>query len=496
VRHRRAIVLVFLPFVAGFYLSYLFRSINALIADQLTSDLALTAADLGLLTSVYFLPFAAIQLPLGIWLDRYGPRQVQSILLAVAAFGTALFGLAERFLPLVLGRALMGLGLAGAMVSGIKAIVLWFPKERVALVNGWFLTVGSLGAVTATVPTEWLLPLIGWQGLFLLLAPATALCAIAIYFVVPESHATDTAPAATAIDLRAIYSDSRFWRLAPLSATCIGTSWALPGLWAASWLSDVDGLGRPAVVRHLFVMAVALCVVALALGIAADQLSRRGVRVETLLASTAALFITAQLALVQHWPLPSYLLWSIVAGTGALTVLTYAILTEWFPKEATGRANGALNTLHFGLAFIVQWTVGLTVQQWNSHGGHYPATAYQIALGLNLVPQVVAFIWFVCPRRLALRPRASLQVSRAVYSSRWSQICAAVATVRVRALDKARQLAARLWFVRREPPLLPPLRVLRRVCASDLSLTKDSQIGANLRVCADEEDRADFDRRN
>jgi MFS family permease len=353
------------------------------------------------------------------------------------------------------------------MVSGIKAIVLWFPKERVALVNGWFLTVGALGAVTATVPTEWLLPLIGWRGLFLVLAPATALCAIAIYFGVPESHATGGGPtAATAVDLRAIYSDSRFWRLAPLSATCIGTSWALPSLWAAPWLSDVDGIDRLAVVRHLFVMAVALCVAALAIGIAADRLGRRGVRAQTLFAYMAGLFIAVQLALVQRWPLPSSLLWSIVAGTGAATVLTYAILAECFPKEATGRANGALNSLHFGFAFIVQWTVGLTVQQWTRNGGHYPATAYQIALGLNLVPQVVAFIWFVCPRRLPLWPMASLQVLRAVYSSRWSQICA-VATVRVRALDKARQLAARVLFERREPPLLPPLRVLRRVCASD-----------------------------
>lgn len=467
-RHRRAIVFVFLPFVVGFYLSYLFRSINALIADHLTSDLALTAADLGLLTSVYFLTFAAIQLPLGIWLDRYGPRQVQSILLAVAALGTAMFGLAERFLPLVLGRALMGLGLAGALVSGLKAITLWFPKERVALVNGWFLTVGALGAVTATVPTEWLLPLIGWRGLFLVLAPATALCAMGIYFVVPESHATGRAPtAAIAIDLRAIYFDSRFWRLAPLSATCIGTSWALPSLWAASWLSDVDGLGRPAVVRHLFVMAVSLCVAGLAIGIAADRLRRRGVRAETLFAYTAGLFIVVQFALVQRWPFPSYLLWSIVAGTGAATVLTYAILAECFPKEATGRANGALNSLHFGLAFTVQWTVGLTVQQWTGNGGHYPATAYQIALGLNLVPQVVAFVWFVRPRRLALRPMPSRQVLRGVYSSRLSRICAAVTAVRIRALDRALRLAARLWFVRREPPLLPPLRVLRHLCAND-----------------------------
>jgi MFS family permease len=296
---------IFQPFVAGFYLSYLFRTINALIADKLASDLALAAADLGLLTSVYFLTFAAIQLPLGVWLDRYGPRQVQSILLVLAALGTALFGLAERLIPLVLGRALMGLGAAGSMMAGLKAIALWFPKERVALVNGWFVTVGALGAVTATIPAEWLLPLIGWRGMFLVLAPATALCAVAIYFVVPESRTGRGAPvAAGPIGLRAIYSDSRFWRLAPLSATCVGTSWALPGLWAASWLTDVEGLERGVVVRYLFVMAVALCVAGSGLGIAADRLRRRGICAPTLLVCIAVLFIAAQLALVLRWPLP------------------------------------------------------------------------------------------------------------------------------------------------------------------------------------------------
>jgi type IV secretory pathway TrbF-like protein len=285
--------------------------------------------------------------------------------------------------------------------------------------------------------------------------------------VVPESRAAPAHVSKTLIGLRAIYSDPRFWQLAPLSATCIGTAWALPGLWAASWLTDVDGLERPAVVRHLFVMTVALCVAALGLGTAVDRLRRRGVRVQTLFAYTTGLFMAVQLALIQRWPLPPYLLWSVVAGTGAATVLTYAMLTEYLPKEATGRANGALNTLHFGFAFIVQWAAGLIVQQWTGHDGHYPAAAYQIALGLNLAPQALAFIWFVRPWHLVGRRMPSPQVVRNAWSSCLSRMSSAVTTVLILALDNALQLAARLWLARRQPPLLPPLRVLRRVCAGD-----------------------------
>jgi MFS family permease len=125
----RLIAIVFLPFAAGYYLSYLFRSINAPISAHLTSDLALGAADLGLLTSVYFLTFAAAQIPIGVLLDRYGPRRIQSGLLLVAAVGAVLFGMAETSVGLVLARAMIGLGVAAALMAGLKAIVLWFPRR-------------------------------------------------------------------------------------------------------------------------------------------------------------------------------------------------------------------------------------------------------------------------------------------------------------------------------------------------------------------------------
>jgi len=142
----RLITLVFLPFTAGYYLSYLFRTINALISGRLTSDLALGAADLGLLTSVYFLTLAALQVPIGIWLDRYGPRRVQSVLMLVAAAGAALFGAADGLLTLIFARLLIGFGVAAALMAGLKAIVLSFPKERVAFINGCMVMLGALGA--------------------------------------------------------------------------------------------------------------------------------------------------------------------------------------------------------------------------------------------------------------------------------------------------------------------------------------------------------------
>jgi MFS family permease len=399
------ILRVFLPFVTGYYVAYLFRSINAVMASPLGTELGLGAGDLGLLTSVYFLTFAAAQIPIGILLDRYGPRRIQSALMVVAALGSALFAASENFSMLLLGRALIGLGVAAALTSGMQALVLWFPRERVPLLNGLMVMLGALGAVTATWPAELLLAWIGWRGLFVVLAALTAVCAILVHLVVPEAPARSKA---VSVGLKKVYGDPRFWRLAPLSASCIGTAWALQGLWAAQWFADVDGFDRAGVVQHLFMMAIALSVGAIGLGIAADQMRRRGVGPEVLLGLVATIFIAIQLALILRLPLPSYMLWSGVAATGAATVLSYAILAEYFPKELTGRANGALNLFHIVAAFAVQYATGLVVQQWIPDAGHYPEEAYRTAFAFNVAFQVATWIWFVIPRA-SLRPPVAWQ---------------------------------------------------------------------------------------
>jgi MFS family permease len=403
----RLIAFVFLPFALGYYLSYLFRTINGLISGVLTSNLALGAADLGLLTSVYFLTFAAAQIPIGMLLDRYGPRRVHAALLLIAAFGAALFGAADAFWALVFARAMIGFGVAAALTAGLKAIVLWFPRERVALFNGYLVMLGALGGVTATAPAEALMDWIGWRGLFELLAAVTAASAVLIYVVVSEQAASRSKVTAP-FSLKSVFANSRFWRLAPLSATCVGSAWALQGLWAAAWLIDVEKLDRPNVVTQLFVMAIALSVGGLLLGNIADQLPRRGLGSERLFALVAILFIAAQLALILRLPVPSSVLWFLVAMVGAGTVLSYAIVADYFPKELTGRANAVLNTFHFGWAFVLQYTIGLILQQWPTQDGRYPAIAYQVAFSFNLGLQIVALVWFELARvgRVLFRPFA------------------------------------------------------------------------------------------
>ncbi|PPQ19437.1 MFS transporter [Bradyrhizobium sp. AC87j1] len=397
----RRIARVFLPFAAGYYLSYLFRTINALIASHLSSDTGVGAADLGLFTSVYFLVFAAAQIPVGILLDRFGPRRVQSVLLLLAAVGAGLFAASTGFLSLLIARALIGLGVAASLTAGLKSIILWFPRERVALLNGYMIMLGSLGAVTATAPVEYLLAWMGWRQLFEILAAATGATAILIYLVVPERS---VAPSTAATTLSSVFSDRRFWRMAPLSATCVGSSWSLQGLWASPWLTDVEGLDRASVVRQLFIMSIMLSGGAWLFGMTVHHIKRRGIGAETILTIVAVLFIAAELALILRAPLPSILPWSVVAIAGTTTVVSFAVIADYFPPELAGRANGALNVLHFGWAFLAQSATGLILEQWPANDGHRSVQAYQVAFGLNVALQIATLVWFALPWRQSVAP--------------------------------------------------------------------------------------------
>jgi MFS family permease len=411
----RLILAVFLPFAAGYYLAYLFRTINASIAPALASDFGLDAAAMGLLASVYFLVFASAQIPIGVLLDRFGPRRVQSVLLVLAAGGASLYGTATAFPELLMGRALIGLGVAASLMAGMKVIVLWFPKERVALVNGLMIMLGALGAVTATAPTEWLLNYLGWRDLFEILTITSVATAGFVYLAVPERDAThkNSTISENLLTLRSIFCDPRFIRVAPLSATCIGSSWALQSLWAAPWLADVEGFDRQGVASQLFVMALGISLGALLLGMLADRLRRHGVRTEVALATVGVLFVLAQLALVLHLPLPSLLPWCIVSVMGAATVLSFAVIADYFPVELAARANGALNLLHFGWAFVVQCGIGMILAQWPPQDGHYPIEAYQSAFGVSFAFQAIALIWFASPWLRKLSGRLQISFSRA-----------------------------------------------------------------------------------
>ncbi len=394
----KVVVTVFAPFAGGYFLSYLYRSVNAVVAPDLVADIGLDATDLGLLTAVYFLTFAAAQLPLGLALDRFGPRRVQSCLLLSAALGALVFALGESREMLILGRALIGLGVAGGLMASFKAVVLWFPRERIPLVNGCFMTCGGIGAMSATAPVEAVLQMGDWRGLFLGLAAVTSLVSVAIFVVVPErAGVAATASLAEQLrGLRRIFGHRLFWRLAPLNCAVGATGFALQGLWAGPWLRDVAGLGRAEVAEHLVFLAAALTLGMLLAGVLAELGRRVNVSPLWVMGLGVGVFLLVQVAILLEAVQAAYAVWALFGLFSNMNALAYAVLTQSFPASYSGRSNTGLNVLLFSTAFAVQYAIGAVIGLWPAAAaGGYAPESYQAAFGMALAIEVAALMWFL-----------------------------------------------------------------------------------------------------
>jgi len=387
---------IFLPFAAGYFLSYVYRTINAVLSPHLAAELGLNASDLGLLTSVYFLTFAAFQLPLGLLLDRFGPRRVEATLLLFAAAGAGLFAISRDSLGLVVGRGLIGLGVSACLMSSFKAFVLWFPAARLPVVNGWILAAGGLGALVATAPVEAALRLTGWRGVFAGLMLLSIAVAVALWLAVPErSHA---APVGSGREqwrgVATIFRSPLFWRIAPCSVVSQAAFMAIQGLWAGPWLRDVAGLDRTAAAGYLFWIAAAMVAGFLGMGQLTYRLARRGMAPLKVAAGGMALFMLTQLALLLKLG-PLGPLWVLFGFLGTAGTLNYAILTQAFPPALAGRVNTALNLLVFVAAFAGQWGMGAIINQWPAVNGGYAEPGYQWAFGLALALQGLTWAWLL-----------------------------------------------------------------------------------------------------
>ncbi|MEK9707517.1 MAG: MFS transporter [Alphaproteobacteria bacterium] len=394
----RLLAAVFLPFASGYFLSYLYRTVNAVIGDELVTEVGLSAGELGLLSSAYFITFALAQIPIGVYLDSHGPRRVETVLLVIAAVGAVVFSLGEGLWSLVAGRALIGLGVAACLMGAFKAMSEWFPADRLPLMNGLVVAFGGLGAMVATAPTEALVAEVGWRGGFWGLSVATVLVAVLIFFVVPErQRAGSAAPLSEGIGgLRGVYASRAFWKIAPMAAFSQGSFLAVQTLWAGPWLRDVAGLDSTTISFVLLAGAAGFIVGNIGAGLAAERLARCGVEPMVVAATGMFGFMVVQLAVIAGWASAPVVLWFVFGAFGTTGVLAFAVLARMFSHELVGRANTAQNLLIFAMAFVLQWGMGEIINIWpvDAYGG-YAVAGYRAAFGFALALQALAFVWMM-----------------------------------------------------------------------------------------------------
>lgn len=395
---------IYLPLALGYAISYFYRNANAIIEVDLVRDLGLGPADLGLLTSVYFISFAAFQLPLGVLLDRYGPRRTESILLLFAALGSILFAQAESLSGLIVGRLLIGLGVSACLMAAFKAYVLWFSSQRLAMINGLQMVAGGLGALLATIPLQNALSYTDWRGVFTGLAIITVFASVCLWMFLPENQRTDDKLPSLKLHLKEIGQvlQSRiFWGIAPLAAISSGANMAIHGLWMKPWLRDVTGLSADNAAQLLFAMTLTFIGGFLTLGIIAERLSQLfDVHLMSISVFGMTIFLFIQGTMI-YGGIGSPLILVILLGFfGTASVLVYAGYAKIFPKNLSGRVSTFLNLLVFIGAFILQWGIGAIIELWPPTDNGYDPESYQSAFGFLVILQAAGLMWYLFSKKI------------------------------------------------------------------------------------------------
>ena len=408
--HQRRVVLVFLTFAFAYFLSALIRAITATLAPTLTLELGLQASDLGLLSGGYFLGFAVMQLPLGTWLDRHGPKTVILCFLSAAVLGCAAFALATGFSGLLAARLLCGAGLSACLMAPLTGYRRWFDAAVQMRANSWMLMTGSLGMLASTLPVQWLVPVLGWRALFWCLSALVLLSMVLIVWLVPRwatappasaagPHVGTSVPGQTGY--AAVWRDPYFQRLVPLGFFSYGGMIAMQTLWAGPWMVKVSGFSALEAATGLFWINMAMLGTFWAWGLLNPWMAKHGLGPDRLMAwglpsslLTLALIVAFGSAAGDGTPL----LWILFCMGSSFITLSQPALALAFPAELAGRALSAFNLVIFAGVFAVQWGIGLGVDAFRA-SGFAEVVAFQAAMGLFLVTCLASYGWFMVKAR-------------------------------------------------------------------------------------------------
>lgn len=390
----RATVAIFLAFAVAYFLSALLRAVTATLAPVFSRELNLQPGDLGLLGGAYFLGFAAMQLPLGRALDRFGAKRVLSALLCLAVLGCVGAALSESLSMLVAARVLTGVGVAACLMGPLTCYRVLLSPQAQLRANSWMLMTGSLGMLASTLPVQWFLPVLGWRGLFMVIAISLVLAMALIGLVVPGDRPHALSPGAALIGYRQIVRHRLFVQMAPLGFCLYGGLIAIQSLWAGPWLTRVARWPESAAAGGLFLINLCMLFTFLAWGLLMPRLAARGWGAIQVMTYGTPLSLIGLAAIVVLGPAAGAWHWAAWCVLSTVITLSQPALGQAFPASTAGRALSAFNLVVFGGVFTLQWGIGLVIGKMAQEGWSQ-AQAFQWAMGGFLLCCTLAYAWFL-----------------------------------------------------------------------------------------------------
>ena len=402
---KRTGVIVFLAFAGAYFCSALVRAITATLAPVLSQDFSLQARDLGLLAGGYFLGFAAMQLPLGTWLDRHGPKRVILCFLSLAVLGCVAFSLASSFAGLLAARVLVGMGVSACLMAPLAGYRRWFEPATQLRANSWMLMTGSLGMLASTLPVQWLMPLTGWRPLFWILAVLILLAMAAIAWVVPllekpgpdrsrlSLRADEPAPLAPA-SYAMVWRSRYFQKMSPLAFFNYGGLVAVQTLWAGPWMVRVSGYTALEAATGLFWINASMLCTFWAWGMVNPWLAQHGWSANRLIAWGVPLSLLVLAGNIAGGSHTGWLGWALFCMASSAMGLAQPAVGMAFASALAGRALSAYNLLIFAGVFVVQWGIGLLIDGFGV-AGLSEVASFQAAMAVFLCCCIASYGYFM-----------------------------------------------------------------------------------------------------
>ena len=374
-----------------FLLSQFYRASIAVIAPQLIADTGLNTSELSLISAAFFYAFALAQIPIGIYLDRFGARRTMTVLSMVAALGALVFGWADSFEGLMAGRLLLGIGMACNLMGTLKLLTLWFSPVRFATLAALVVSIGTAGNLIAATPLVLLVETFGWRITFTLFSAVNLLLVFIFYAVVTDgpkatilSNNENLRPSLgdTLSGIGDLFHTRDYWIISLGTFCRYGIFAAFQALWAGPFLMNVMGLPAITTGNMIFLMNIGLVLGGPICGILSDQIlrTRKGVVIGGLSGLSGILLVLAFLPpSVSHGVLYAlFFLCGIFSSSG---MVMYSHIKERVPLNKAGAAMTGINFFTMAGAAVFLQGLGAIMQHFfpgNTLGSAAFQTAFTI----------------------------------------------------------------------------------------------------------------------
>jgi sugar phosphate permease len=398
--------LLFAVLALAYCFVYFHRVSLSVVADDLVKDFHTKGSVIGLLGSIYFYCYAAMQIPAGLLSDSVGPRRTVTLSLLLAAAGSLLFALAPTIKLAILARALVGLGVSMVFIPTMKILSQWFRAREFAFMSGMMQAAGGIGILAGT----WLLGLLatyaGWRLSFEIIAGGT-LGLVAAAWLLVRDRPTDmgwpsiaelehrdagSAPTAARISLaqgvRTVLSEKYFWPVAIWFFFDCGIFFGFAGLWSGSYLMHTYGMNKTQAGQVLSMVAWGMVLGGPLLGLLSQRVLKSRKKTFMLCTFVLALLLLLVTLFPAGLPRPLLVLWFFLfsVASSAIVVMAFTTTKELFPVEIAGTSVGMVNFFPFFGGAVFMPVLGWVLDAYGKNpAGQYPVAAWRTVLLILLL---------------------------------------------------------------------------------------------------------------